>query len=156
MTAGAGSGARPSPRIRDASPDDCAAISDLLAQLGHPTPVSDLCARLSQLGQVAPNDRALVAEVSGRVCGFVTTHLTTVLHRAGPVGRITSLVVSDTARGTGVGRALAQAAERILAEQGCVRIEVTSGRQRGGAHRFYERLGYEDQGIRFAKPVRPQ
>jgi GNAT superfamily N-acetyltransferase len=144
------------PRIRDASPDDCEAISSLLVQLGHPATVPDLRARLTRMRESAPNDKVLVAEVEGQVCGIVTTHLTTVLHRAGPVGRITSLVVSDTSRGTGVGRALVEAAERLLVEQGCVRIEVTSGRQRDGAHRFYERLGYEDQGIRFAKPVRPR
>ncbi|HJU64576.1 MAG TPA: GNAT family N-acetyltransferase [Gemmatimonadaceae bacterium] len=137
-------------RVRDADAADAPAISSLLGQLGHATPEADVRSRMRRLGST---DRVLIAEVGERACGLVTTHLTPVLHRAGPVGRITSLVVSDDARGSGVGRALVEAAERLLVEQGCVRIEVTSGRLREGAHRFYERLGYENQGIRFAKPV---
>ena len=75
------------------------------------------------------------------------------LHRSGPVGRLTALVVDERARGRGVGRALIDAAEGILIERGCVLIEVTSNKRRTDAHAFYERLGYTATSFRFAKPI---
>lgn len=46
--------------------------------------------------------------------GAITLHRMVVLHRAKPVGRITSLVVDPAARGRGLGRALVLAAEAAL------------------------------------------
>jgi GNAT superfamily N-acetyltransferase len=77
-----------------------------------------------------------------------------VLHRAGPVGRVTALVVEASSRGCGIGRALMEAAERWTAEQGCVLIEVTSNQRRVDAHRFYEKLGYERTSFRFSRVPR--
>jgi GNAT superfamily N-acetyltransferase len=138
--------------IREATPADAAEAARLLAALGYPTPPDVLASRLQSFA--AAGETALVAaEGLGRLLGLVTIHLTPVLHRAGPVGRMTALVVDESARGRGVGRALVSAAEALLKARGCVLIEVTSNKRRADAHAFYERLGYDATSLRFGKPL---
>ena len=48
------------------------------------------------------------------------------------------------------------AAEQFFAGMALERIEVTSGPTHLTAHHFYRHLGYEDQGVRFAKPLDPR
>ena len=85
------------------------------------------------------------------VLGLMTLHVTPVIHRATPVGRITVLVVAPDAQGTGVGRALVEAAERHFLALGLERVEVTSGLTHVPAYDFYRHLGYQDHGVRFAR-----
>ena len=139
------------PEIRDACPADAPALAALLAELGYPVAPEVVAARLAAL--TAAGDRALVATEEAALLGLVTAHVTPVLHRPTPVGRVTALVVAARARGRGVGRALVTAVERLLAEQGCALVEVTSNRRRTDAHAFYERLGYTATSLRFGKPL---
>ena len=135
--------------VRDASPSDAAAVAALLAELGYPTDAATAAHRLESLA--ALGDRALIALDGDDALGLVTVHRTPVLHRPSSVGRITALVVSASARGRGVGRALVDAAERILMDAGCEMVEVTSNQKRTDAHAFYERLGYSNTSFKFAR-----
>jgi GNAT superfamily N-acetyltransferase len=96
--------------------------------------------------------RILVAERDSRVVGLLTLHSTPSLHRT-PDGRITALVVDESARDGGVGGALVREAESICRSWGCGRMEVTSSIDRADAHRFYEMLGYRETRKRFRKPL---
>ena len=97
---------------------------------------------------------AFVAQrADGSLAGVLTTHVTCVLHRTRPVGRITSLVLDESARGAGLGRRLVQRAESWLADAGCGVLEVTSNVRRADAHAFYERLGYERSSYRFNRSL---
>ncbi|HEU4700477.1 MAG TPA: GNAT family N-acetyltransferase [Gemmatimonadales bacterium] len=136
-------------RVRDAAPADAPRIAELVGQLGYPSAPAEIVARLAALR--ATGARALVAETEAGVCGLVTLHWTTVLHRPQPDARIGSLVVLDGSRGAGVGRALVEAVERIVRECGGCRLEVTSGLQRAAAHAFYEHVGYVHTSRRFLK-----
>jgi GNAT superfamily N-acetyltransferase len=137
--------------IRSAGPEDAALIAPLLAQLGYSWEPAAIAARFGGLTSVG--DTALLALRGGTAIGLATLHATPVLHRAASVGRVTSLIVSDSARGQGVGRALMVEAERILTARGCGLIEVTSNRTRTDAHAFYEKLGYVATSFRFAKTI---
>jgi len=147
--------------IRAAMADDAAALSPLLAALGYPADERVIVERLRQLqasaSESAP-DKGLpggvfVADRDGEILGFITLHRTLVLHRPTAVGRITGLAVVPEARGLGVGRLLVEAAERMFVNEGLARLEVTSSALHGPAHAFYRHLGYEDQGVRFAKAL---
>ncbi|GGY03794.1 hypothetical protein GCM10007386_38240 [Pseudoduganella dura] len=72
---------------------------------------------------------------------------------AGQLGRITSMVVDERHRGSGVGGALIGAAEQWFAAAGCVKVEVTSSDRRLDAHRFYERHGFLRDGQRLARNI---
>jgi ribosomal protein S18 acetylase RimI-like enzyme len=139
--------------IRDARADDAPALAELLAELGFPAPAEAVETRLEAM--LKAGEVVLVATQDEGVLGLVTVHITPVLHRPTSVGRLTALVVTDHARGQGVGRALVESAERLLASRGCGLVEVTSNRRLTDAHAFYERLGYESTSLRFKKPLSP-
>lgn len=136
--------------VRDADGSDAAAICALAAELGFSASADDVSKRLLRLGNVG--EPPLVASTD-RVVGCVTWHMTPVLHRPQPVGRITMLVVTADARGRGVGKALVEAAHARLRQGGCSMVEVTSNARLAQAHGFYEHLGYERTSLRFAKQL---
>jgi len=150
--------------IRAAVTADAAALSPLLSALGYPADERVIVDRLRQLqasesvsestsgsSESGLPGAVFVADRDGELLGFITLHRTPVLHRPTAVGRITGLAVIAKARGLGVGRLLVEAAERRFVEEGLARLEVTSSALHGPAHAFYRHLGYEDQGVRFAK-----
>ena len=141
----------PSFSIRFAEASDVPELARLFSELGYDIPPTELAKRLKTFH--AAGEQALVASDidSDRLLGVATLHATPVLHRAGPVGRVTALVVDASVRGRGIGRALMSAAERWATELGCVLIEVTSNQRRVDAHKFYEGLGYERTSFRFAR-----
>jgi ribosomal protein S18 acetylase RimI-like enzyme len=140
-------------RIRAADSVDGEAVAALLAELGFPAEpdsVADRIQRLARLGQPP-----LLAKRGEEVAGCLTWHVTEVLHRPRPVGRITMLVVAASARRRGIGAALVKAAEAKLAQRGCGLVEVTSNEKLRSAHAFYKSLGYERTSYRFARPLEP-
>jgi ribosomal protein S18 acetylase RimI-like enzyme len=144
--------------VREGIFADAFEVARLLALLGHDQPGGDTTARLAAF--LAQGQRVLVASRSpcnpaAPLLGVLTLHITPVLHRAGPIGRITALVVDDGERGGGIGRALVSAAEALFARSDCALVEVTSNKKRTDAHAFYERLGYTATSFRFAKALPP-
>ena len=142
------------PIIRAARIEDAPAIAGLLGELGYPTEARLVVQRLHAL-EIA-GDEVIVAESEGVPVALAAIHVTPVLHAPGPVGRLTAVVVSERVRGQGVGRAIVEAAEQMLAARGCESVELTSNRRRTDAHAFYERLGYEASSFRFRKPIEPK
>jgi ribosomal protein S18 acetylase RimI-like enzyme len=137
--------------VRDATREDAAALSSLLATLGYPALPEVVVQRLVALQGSDSSGRILVATDGSTVLGFLTLHLTPTLHRETAVGRITGIAVSPEAQGRGAGGVLVAAAEAYFRQQELVRVEVTSGPTHRAAHDFYRHLGYVDQGVRFAK-----
>jgi GNAT superfamily N-acetyltransferase len=142
--------------VREAVLADAPEIIRLFALLGHTQPAGDDTARLGAFldhGQHVLVASRPATEPGTALLGAVTLHITPVLHRAGPVGRLTAVIVDESTRGRGVGGALVSAAEDFLAAHGCALIEITSNKKRTDAHAFYERLGYIATSVRFAKPL---
>jgi ribosomal protein S18 acetylase RimI-like enzyme len=136
--------------IRPARPSDREAIAALVTGLGFESSPDEVAARLAALAKV--RETPLIAE-QGEVLGVLAWHVTPVLHRPAPVGRITMMVVAEGERRRGVGRALVEAACGQMRSKGCGLIEVTSNIDLSGAHGFYRRLGFERTSYRFAKTL---
>ena len=142
--------------VREAGLADAAEVVRLLVQLGHDQPAGEPAARLAafldQGEQVLVAARAPSAPGSPLI-GAVTLHIMPVMHRAGPTGRLTAVIVDEAERGKGIGRALVGACEAFLLARGCATIEITSNKKRTDAHAFYEGLGYTATSFRFAKQI---
>ena len=138
----------PALTVRPARPADAAAIAELVTGLGYRATAGETATRLPAHRKEPP----LVAEQGG-VIGILTWHVTPVLHRPHPVGRITMMAVAKDQRRRGVGRALVEAACERLRARGCGLVEVTSNADLSGAHAFYRELGFERTSYRFAKPL---
>lgn len=137
--------------IRLARSEDAPALRTLLGQLDYTISEDEVAANLTRLGP-GNGDCVLVAEHQKEVVGMITVHIIPLLHRP-PLGRITSLIVKDSHRGKGTGKALVQAAEDFAFERGCSRVEVTSRDYRDSAHAFYQHLDYACDERRFIKQL---
>jgi ribosomal protein S18 acetylase RimI-like enzyme len=149
---------RPPIAVREMTLADAPEVAQQLATLGHQQTPDAIAARVATFlghGQLALVAVRQLSEHAGPLLGVVTLHLMPVLHRPGPIGRLTSLVVDESARRQGVGHALVHAAEALLMARGCVVIEVTSNKRLREAHAFYETLGYTATSLRFGKPLTP-
>jgi GNAT superfamily N-acetyltransferase len=139
-------------RIRPATPDDAHAIARLLGVLGYPATADEIPPRLARLSDDT-RAIAMVAQIDDDVVGVITGHVIDSIHDSLPVAWLTTLVVDDNRQGQGIGKALAEHVAEWARGQGAVRLSVTSGEHRAGAHAFYERLGYERRGIRLVKQL---
>lgn len=80
----------------------------------------------------------LVAELNGDIVGVVQVLIFQHFqHAGGWCGEIESVHVRADARNQGIGGALLEAAEALVIERGCYRVQLTSNKVRQGAHRFY-------------------
>jgi len=103
-----------------------------------------------------PGGSVLVAELDGRLAGFIVTGVDEelgdyVLPHNRLVGRLSDLWVEPGARGKGVARALIAAAEERLRAAGIRRAEVTAVQGNGEAQRLYAALGYGPYEVTLAK-----
>jgi ribosomal protein S18 acetylase RimI-like enzyme len=139
--------------IRPASASDVGASASLLAELGYPASEEALARRLALL--IPRTDyRVLVAERDGEVAGLGAVHVFPAIHSDHALAFIAALVVSAAARGSGIGARIVREMEMFAISHGCDRILVTTANHRDGAFRFYERLGYDFTGRRYAKRIR--
>jgi predicted N-acetyltransferase YhbS len=139
--------------IRAAAPSDAPLLCELLTQLGYPASEAEIPARLNAVANF-PRAAAFVATNGyGEVVGLVTTHIFPSIHDNEPVAWLTTLVVLEDARGTGIGSALVKHVEQWAARNGARRLSVTSGKQRKATHEFYEKRDYESTGLRFTKKL---
>jgi GNAT superfamily N-acetyltransferase len=138
--------------IRPAESFDAAALAVLLGELGYPADATQAASRLARVA-ADPQAVALVACTVSGVCGLATVHAHHALNRDEAAVQLTLLVVANGARGSGTGRCLIAAAEDWARQRGATRLVVTTAVHRAGAHAFYERLGYELTGRRYARPL---
>lgn len=128
-------------KIRLARLSDAPTIAELAGQLGYPTSTEQALYRLQIL--LASNEDAIfVAEDdTARVIGWVHVHARPSLIDL-PYAEIGGLVVDQSQRSAGVGRALVAEAETWTRGRGCASLWVRSNIIRERAHHFYEELGF--------------
>jgi GNAT superfamily N-acetyltransferase len=137
-------------RIRPAASGDSKQLAALVEQLGYPASegfIRDQLARLTP----EPGTAVFVADDDSAIIGLLCFSITPLLHVSGGLGRISALVVGSQFKGQGIGRRLVAEAEEFAWNNGCARIEISSGDHRKDAHAFYEAVGYTQDSRRFVK-----
>jgi GNAT superfamily N-acetyltransferase len=137
--------------IRDARAADAQDIALLLGQLGYPTDAGAVRSRLERLAIVG--DRVVVAELDGRAVGLAHLHVTPALEHEQPSASLGALVVAEDCRRRGVGRALVEVVDAEAGARGCDLLHLTTAERRDDAHSFYERVGFERTGRRYARTL---
>ncbi|HVM22140.1 MAG TPA: GNAT family N-acetyltransferase [Sphingomicrobium sp.] len=139
------------PAVREAKPADAPRLAALIRELGHEIDEKNVRKNIALLKKAG--ETPFVATLDKDVVGLCGIHRMAAIHRDKPVGRINILILTEAARGQGLGRMLVEAAQRRLIALGCGRIEITVGDARAEAQAFYRHVGYERSGIRYQKLV---
>jgi ribosomal protein S18 acetylase RimI-like enzyme len=126
-------------RVTEADDALATAVARLVPQLSP----KRQAAGLTELAELVatPGTSLIVARDGADVLGM----LTLIVYRV-PTGVrawIHDVVVDETARGRGVGEALAREALHLAESAGAISVELTTRREREAANRLYRRLGFE-------------
>ena len=126
-------------RVTEADDALATAVARLVPQLSPKRQAAGL-AQLAEL-VATPGTSLIVARDGADVLGM----LTLIVYRV-PTGVrawIHDVVVDETARGRGVGEALAREALHLAESAGAISVELTTRQGREAANRLYRRLGFE-------------
>ncbi|MCU1282392.1 MAG: GCN5-related N-acetyltransferase [bacterium] len=90
-----------------------------------------------------PKQELMVAELDGADVGtYQLTYIRQLSHGGCKVAQIESVRIAPAQRGRGLGAEMMRWAIERARAAGCLRVQLTSNKERADAHRFYERLGF--------------
>lgn len=135
------------------SDDDVADVSALVRLLGHEVDPTDMRVRLERLTPAAGHRTWLVRGDDGRAVAVAGAQVTWAYASDEPTAQLLLLVVDETARRHGTGSALIGTFETWAAEQGARRLSAVSAAATDSAHRFYQKRGYHEAGVRYTRIV---
>jgi ribosomal protein S18 acetylase RimI-like enzyme len=125
--------------IRRAQQADAERVWTLLGQMDSQFPLDRAAFDRNYPILIDSQDELLlVAEDGGEVVGYALTVFSTLLYTNGLSGQLQELVVDESHRRGGAGRALVEAVEAECATRGAAQLVVATRRAAG----FYDRLGY--------------
>jgi ribosomal protein S18 acetylase RimI-like enzyme len=139
--------------LREGDSRDAASVAGLLDELGYPATPAQAAERIERIAS-DPTTWLVVAELGGQIAGFGVLHVQNLVERDEPGCEVATLVVGDRFRRRGVGELLMQALEDEARARGGKTMVLNTAHRRAGAHAFYEALGYEHTGRRYAKELR--
>jgi GNAT superfamily N-acetyltransferase len=143
------------PLVREARPGDFEAVTALLEELGRPkrlgTPDEAAARRRFEEWLEAPDRFMFVAEADGAVVGMIDLALIAWPNFVQPYAWVPDLIVTDGARGRGLGAALLSRAEEVARAIGAFSLGLESAHWRTRAHQFYLRQGMTDAARHFIK-----
>ena len=133
--------------IRYATHQDMESLLPLLNELGYPTTFDQLKIRYSnyiqdsRYGLVVYEDNAIIA-------GFIAWSKSNLFVSNAVRFHIEALVVVSHCRGKTIGKKLMEFVEQEAKKNAPSIIDLTSGlrRKKDGAHEFYKKLGYHNDG----------
>ncbi|WJX99117.1 GNAT family N-acetyltransferase [Curtobacterium sp. SP.BCp] len=132
---------------------DVADVSALVRLLGHEVDPADMRSRLERLTPAAGHRTWLVRGEDGRAVAVAGAQVTWAYASDEPTAQLLLLVVDDSARRHGTGSALLGTFETWAAEQGARRLSAVSAAATDSAHRFYQKRGYHEAGVRYTRIV---
>lgn len=131
---------------RHATPRDAEPLFEMVRELAaHENSLAALRTDLQRFSQDGfgprPRFAAVLAEVDGRLAGYVSYTRTYAIWRGAASLNVDDVYVRAAFRGRGVGEALLRWLRTHAAEAGACRLRWEVNARNAGAIRFYERLG---------------
>ncbi|ROP60591.1 GNAT family N-acetyltransferase [Curtobacterium sp. PhB115] len=133
------------------SDTDVADVAALVRLLGHDVDDTSMRARLERLTPEAGHRTWVVRDDDGRAVAVAGAQVTWAYASDEPTAQLLLMVVDETARRLGTGSALIATFEAWAVEQGARRLSAVSAAATDSAHRFYQKRGYHDAGVRYTK-----
>jgi N-acetylglutamate synthase-like GNAT family acetyltransferase len=143
--------------IRKATDKDIPRLLELYQQLSfepdkYQKALEADCRKVLKQIKKFPNAMLLVAEEDGKTVG--TTFMAILpgfAHHTSPFCVVEYVVVDETCRSQGIGKALMDYCKERAKEAGCYKIMLTSDKRRDRAHKFYRANGFTSsaEGFRF-------
>jgi GNAT superfamily N-acetyltransferase len=119
---------------------DAEVVAELATELGYPNETEAIRRRIRLIGKA---DLLLVAaDARDKPVGFIQAHRVCIIE-AGSRVEILGLVVSSTARRSGIARTLIGEVELWAEKIGAKVVSVRSNTRRAEAHLFYPAMGYK-------------
>lgn len=138
--------------IRKCELSDITSVYELIKnELGYSKITESDVQKRFELMSLLENYNVLVAEIDGKVCGFISTVKEISLEVDGEFLRVIGLAVRSEYQRSGIGSALLRAVEDIADEHNYGVITLSSNFKRTEAHKFYEKQGYSKTSYTFKK-----
>ncbi|MFL5767953.1 MAG: GNAT family N-acetyltransferase [Actinomycetota bacterium] len=145
--------------IRDAHVRDWPAVAGLLVELGRDVPESATTNPSHVIhfgGHLARRECVtIVADARASLLGFLDMEYRQRLGHHRPQAWVNDLVVTESARSRGVGKALLDRAEELARTRGCFRMSLETAAWRDRTQAFYRREDWIDYGTWFIKVLDP-
>jgi len=140
--------------IREAGLEDIKEMAQLMTQLEYPTSEKEMRLRFQHIS-AHPDYYTLVAVDGEEIVGLAGLMKGLYYEFNGEYMRVLALVVKDTGRQRGIGKALIKACEQWAISQGLNASVISSGNRpsREAAHLFYQKVGYQLKSSGFYKQL---
>lgn len=136
-------------KIRNAERSDAQSIANLMLGLGFDPAAAEIERRWNLIDDHSKVSTLLAID-ENRPVGVITTHITPLLFYPKPLARITTLVVDQTSRRQGIGRALIERAVDFAKKHDWETIELTTVLERTEAHAFYRSIGFQNSALQMS------
>jgi GNAT superfamily N-acetyltransferase len=138
--------------VREARVEDAEAVAALLDELGYRSTPGQAAERIDRIA-TDPSTWVVVAELGSDIAGLGALHVQNLVERDDLGCEVAGLVVGERFRRGGIGEALMEALEDEARRRGGHVMVLNTAHRRADAHAFYEALGYEHTGRRYAKEL---
>ena len=122
--------------IRNFEKNDLEAVTSLMRELNYPTTLNVMRERMEAMND-NPLYGNLIAEVDGVVVGMIMLRQVKSFTMTEPVTQITSVIVTSSYRGQGIGKRLIRGAETWGRQHGSHLLFLTSGNREELAHMHF-------------------
>lgn len=138
--------------IRKCELADITSVFELIKnELGYPKITENDVRKRFELMSLRENYNVLVAEIDGKVCGFISTVKEISLEVDGEFLRVIGLAVKSEYQRSGIGAALLRVVEKTAKDHKYGVVTLSSNFKRTEAHKFYEKQEYEKTSFTFKK-----
>lgn len=130
-------------KIRTMKSNDVGKVSDLAKQLGYENKPEEVRQRLELILKRQDHCVMVCEDDSNQIVGWIHLREILPLEKESYI-EVSAIVVDQSVRGKGMGKFMMSWAEDLARQRGFCQVGLRTHVRRTDAHKFYERLGYNN------------